>query len=66
VYYEGETFKGKATRVFAYYGKPEGAGPFPGIVLVHGGGGAAFRDWVKHWVDNGYAALAMDLAGNGP
>ena len=66
VYYEGELFKGKPTRVFAYYGKPEGAGPFPGIVLVHGGGGAAFRDWVKHWVKNGYAALAMDLAGNGP
>ena len=66
VYYEGEIFKGKPTRVFAYYGKPEGTGPFPGIVLVHGGGGGAFRDWVKHWVKNGYAALAMDLAGNGP
>ena len=66
VYYEGETFKGKPTRVFAYYGKPDGAGPFPGIVLVHGGGGTAFRDWVKHWVKNGYAALAMDLAGKGP
>lgn len=66
VYYEGEAFKGKPTRVFAYYGKPDGAGPYPGIVLVHGGGGAAFRDWVKHWVNNGYAALAMDTAGNGP
>jgi len=66
VYYEGETFMGKPTRVFAYCGKPDGTGPFPGIILVHGGGGAAFRDWVKHWVNNGYAALAMDLAGNGP
>ena len=66
VYYDGEIFKGKPTRVFAYYGKPDGPGPFPGIVLVHGGGGAAFRDWVKHWVANGYAALAMDLAGKGP
>ena len=65
VYYEGETFKGKPTRVFAYCGKPNGPGPFPGIILVHGGGGTAFRDWVKHWVNNGYAALAMDLAGKG-
>ncbi len=66
VYYEGESLKGKPTRVFAYCGKPDGPGPFPGVVLVHGGGGAAFRDWVKHWVNNGYAALSMDLAGNGP
>ena len=66
VFYEGETSKGKPTRVFGYYGKPDGPGPFPGIILVHGGGGTAFRDWVKHWVKNGYAALAMDLAGNGP
>ena len=66
VYYEGESLKGKPTRVFAYCGKPDGPGPFPGVVLVHGGGGAAFRDWVKHWVSNGYAALSMDLAGNGP
>lgn len=66
LYYEGEIFKGKPTRVFAYYGKPEGARPFPGVILVHGGGGTAFRDWVKHWVNNGYAALAMDLAGKGP
>lgn len=66
VYYEGESLKGKPTRVFAYCGKPDGPGPFPGVILVHGGGGAAFRDWVKHWVNNGYAALSMDLAGNGP
>ena len=66
VYYEGESFMGKPTRVFGYCGKPDGPGPFPGIVLVHGGGGTAFRDWVKHWVKNGYGALAMDLAGKGP
>ena len=38
-------------------------GPVPGVVLVHGGGGTAFRDWVKAWVDRGYAAIAMDLTG---
>lgn len=66
VRYVGEEFEGKPTHVFAYYGQPEGDGPFPGVVLVHGGGGKAFKDWVSHWVQRGYAAIAMDLAGNGP
>jgi len=66
LYYPGEPFKGKPTKVFAYYGKPQGDGPFPAVLLVHGGGGKAFPDWVKHWNKRGYCALAMDLAGNGP
>lgn len=67
VFYEGEPFDGHPTRIFAYYAQPkEGDGPFPGIVLVHGGGGKAFADWARQWADRGYAALAMDLAGRGP
>jgi dienelactone hydrolase len=66
VYYTGEPLSGKPTRVFAYFAKPDGDGPFPAMVLVHGGGGKAFRDWALHWAKRGYAALAMDLAGNGP
>lgn len=66
VYYPGEPFKGKPTRVFAYYSKPAGDGPFPAVVLVHGGGGKAFREWAEHWSARGYCALAMDLAGKGP
>ena len=66
LFYAGEPFQGKPTRVFAYYAKPEGSGPFPGMVLVHGGGGKAFRDWAEHWAKHGYAAIAMDLSGNGP
>jgi dienelactone hydrolase/lysophospholipase L1-like esterase len=66
VYYVGEPFQGKPTKVFAYVGIPEGKGPFPGMVLVHGGGGQAFEKWVEHWVARGYAAIAMDTAGNGP
>ena len=67
VYYEGEPFQGKPTRIFAYYARPaEGPGPFPALLLVHGGGGKAFRDWAEHWAKRGYAALAMDLAGHGP
>lgn len=73
VFYQGEPWAGRPTRVFAYYGRPEeghgafpGKGPFPAMVLVHGGGGAAFAEWVEHWVKRGYAALAMDLGGCGP
>ena len=67
VYYEGEPLGGKPTRVFAYYGRPAtGDGPFPGMVLVHGGGGTAFAEWATLWAERGYAALAMDLAGCGP
>ncbi len=66
VFYEGEPFRGKPTRVFAYLGKPMGKGPFPAMVLVHGGGGQAFREWAQMWADRGYVALAMDTAGQGP
>ncbi|QJW97101.1 alpha/beta hydrolase family protein [Frigoriglobus tundricola] len=67
VFYPGEPLKGKATRVFAYYARPAtGAGPFPAVLLVHGGGGKAFPAWAEHWAARGYCALAMDLSGNGP
>lgn len=67
VYYEGEPLGGKPTRVFAYYGRPAtGDGPFPAMVLVHGGGGTAFPEWATLWAERGYCALAMDLAGCGP
>lgn len=67
VYYEGEPYKGKPTRVFAYYARPkEGTGPFPAMLLVHGGGGQAFAEWANLWAERGYVALAMDTAGQGP
>src|ERR1039458_9879228 len=67
VYYQGEPYRGKPTRIFAYLGGPaSGNGPFPAMVLVHGGGGKAFRDWAEHWAKRGYVALAMDTASCGP
>jgi dienelactone hydrolase len=73
LYYEGEPYQGKRTRVFAYYATPDTISgetsrdkKFPAIVLVHGGGGTAFPHWVKLWAQRGYAAIAMDLAGCGP
>ncbi|HOM17030.1 MAG TPA: acetylxylan esterase, partial [Thermoguttaceae bacterium] len=67
VYYEGEPFHGRPTRVYAVYAEPAaGQKPYPAMVCVHGGGGTAFPEWVKLWAARGYAALAMDLAGCGP
>ena len=49
--------------VFAYIGFPENASaasPVPGIVLVHGGGGHAYAEWVRYWADHGFAAISFD------
>ena len=63
-------FEGKPTKAFAYLGLPaQPAEPntkIPGVVLVHGGGGTAFTDWVKTWTARGYAAIAVDLEGQIP
>ncbi len=65
IFYEGLPWKGRPTRVFAYYGLPEAQErqKVPAMVLVHGGGGSAFVPWVKLWVERGYAAIAMDTCG---
>lgn len=70
--YEGEKIAGRSTGVFAFYASPVTLGvakegeTFPGIVLIHGGGGTAFSDWVWLWAKRGYAAIAMDLSGHRP
>lgn len=70
--YQGETYQGRETEVFAFYASPAtlsakpGTTKFPGVVLIHGGGGTAFGDWVHLWAKRGYAAIAMDLSGSRP
>ncbi len=66
LYYEVAKYKGKKTRVFGYYGKPEGSGPFPAMVLLHGGGGTARASWVRLWNSKGYAAISIDTNGSMP
>ncbi|MFA6292738.1 MAG: prolyl oligopeptidase family serine peptidase, partial [Victivallales bacterium] len=41
-------------------------GKVPAIVLVHGGSGTAYAEWVRLWNARGYAAIAMDLCGSVP
>jgi dienelactone hydrolase len=71
--YKGEKYKGETTDVFAYYASPStisgahSAGEkFPAVVLIHGGGGTAFRIWALEWAKKGYAAIVMDLGGSMP
>lgn len=70
--YAGEPYKGQPTEVFAFYASPVTLGTakpgqtFPGVVLIHGGGGTAFAEWVWLWAQRGYAAIAMDLGGCQP
>lgn len=67
LYYEGEPYKGKPTRIFAYLAYPEGVeGKAPAVVLVHGGAGKAYPEWAELWASRGYVALAMDHYGQGP
>lgn len=71
--YNGLPYHRHKQKVFAYYASPAtlneykgSSKKFPGIVLVHGGGGRAFKEWAIMWAKKGYAAIAMDLRGNGP
>ncbi|MFD0713334.1 alpha/beta hydrolase family protein [Paenibacillus sp. GCM10027626] len=70
LFYEGPLYWGKATKVFAYIGLPkrlaETGEKVPAVVLVHGGAGTAYADWVRVWNARGYAAIAMDLEGHLP
>ena len=67
VYFEGAEYNGAPTKIFAYIGTPETEKPaqgYPAMVLVHGGLGRAFPDWVKMWTDRGYVAIALSVDAN--
>ena len=66
LFIEGVPWRGRETWCFAYYGVPDWAtpsNPAPGIVLVHGGSGTAYPEWVRLWVRRGYAAICVDTCG---
>jgi dienelactone hydrolase len=60
---------GRKTKVFAYLALPKAASkdhPVPAIVLVHGGGGHPFLEWMTLWLNRGYAAIALETTGYFP
>jgi dienelactone hydrolase len=52
----------KPLRVPAYESRPDGPGPFPAVILMHGchGVSASTRDWARWFRDRGYVALIVD------
>lgn len=64
IYYDALEWKGKPTKVYAWLGVPKDSkGKVPGVVLVHGGGGTAFKEWVQLWNERGYAAISIAVEG---
>lgn len=66
IFFDALDYEGESTRAFALIEIPENASTenqVPGIVLVHGGGGSAFEDWVELWVARGYAAISIAVEG---
>jgi dienelactone hydrolase len=43
---------------------PMPTGGYPAIVLVHGGAGQVYTDWIEYWTDKGYVAIALDIFSN--
>ena len=65
-FYNGVLHGGKESKVFAYFGVPSTTMPeggYPAVVLVHGAGGMAYYDWVHKWMEQGYAAISIDIGG---
>lgn len=68
IYYRSD-YDGVESYAFAYLGIPNGVSKenkAPAVLLVHGGGGTAYYQWVNKWVERGFVALAMDLEGHEP
>ncbi len=58
------TFKGKKSRLAAFYAFPKSDKKLPAILQVHGGGQRASVESVKHSADNGYVGLSINWGGN--
>ncbi len=58
------TFKGKTSRISAYYAYPADAkGKVPGLVQVHGGGQRADKQTAVTDAANGYASISLNWGG---
>jgi dienelactone hydrolase len=65
VEFESGAGKANQTRIIGYLARPQGNGPFPAVVVLHGCGGfhqdmLAWADRLRRW---GYVALAVDSFG---
>ena len=59
----GKGPNGTSAEFFCYLGRPAGkapAGGWPGVVLVHGGGGTAYPHFTRQWTEKGFVVIAPD------
>ena len=64
IFYDALPWQGKPTRVFAWIGIPtQRTGKVPAMVLIHGGGGTAYKEWVQKWNAQGFAAISIAVEG---
>ena len=64
IFFDALPWKGKSTRSYGWLGLPESTeSKVPAMVLVHGGGGSAFKEWVERWNDKGFAAISIAVEG---
>jgi cephalosporin-C deacetylase-like acetyl esterase len=67
LYFQAEPFLSRGARSFGWLAMPQDpAEKLPAMLLIHGGGGTAIEVWARQWAARGFAALAIDLYGNGP
>ncbi len=64
---ETVTFASDGTQLGGYLARPDGAGPFPGVVVIHEifGLNDDIRSVARRFADVGYVALAVDLFAGG-
>jgi cephalosporin-C deacetylase-like acetyl esterase len=64
IYFHALDYKVKPTKVLAWLGFPSNhLGTVPAVVLVHGGGGTAFKEWVRLWNAKSFAAISIPVEG---
>ena len=69
LYLAGRGPEGTAAEFFAYFALPSGPRPakgWPAVLLVHGGGGTAYPNFVERWRREGFAVLAIDWYNSRP
>ena len=53
----------KANTIFAAIARPAKPGEYPGLLVLHGGGGSAEIDKAEKWAAKGYIVVTLDLPG---
>jgi dienelactone hydrolase len=65
VVYKSLLIDGQPQEVYAIVSRPAASGRYPGLLVLHGGGGGGDRKTAVRWASRGYIAVVPDLPGIG-